>query len=163
MHAKRLFLLFLLLAAAACSPGAESPKGPPHLIAVDAPAPDFRLKDLKGQDIRLADLKGRPVLLVFGTTWCPYCTEEIPRIREIHSRGRAANLEVLNIFVNEAEKKVAGYAARHGLPFTVLPDPDGKVAQLYQVRGVPMLVLLDRQGNILCIQCRNLESLLKRL
>ncbi|NPV03557.1 MAG: TlpA family protein disulfide reductase [Syntrophaceae bacterium] len=156
-------MMIACLAVAACSPGADAPKIPPPPIAVDAPAPDFRLRDLQGKEIRLADLRGRPVLLVFGATWCRYCIEEIPRIRDIHARGRAVNLEVLNIFVNDSENKVGEFAARHALPFTVLTDPDGKVAQLYQVRGVPMLVLLDRQGNILCIQCRNLENLLKRL
>ncbi len=163
MPVTRLILLVSCLLAAACSPGAEAPKGPPPLIAVDTPAPDFRLQDLQGREIRLVDLRGRPVLLVFGTTWCPYCREEIPRIKEIYARGRAANLEVLNIYINETEKKVAAYAARHALPYPVLPDPDGTAAGRYQVRGVPMLVLVDRRGKILCLQCRNLDTLLKGL
>jgi len=70
---------------------------------------------------------------------------------------------VLNIYINETEKKVAAYAARHALPYPVLPDPDGTAAGRYQVRGVPMLVLVDRRGKILCLQCRNLDTLLKGL
>lgn len=162
MHARLLFLLcFSCFLTVACSLGEDASKGPPAQVAVDAPAPDFRLQDLNGREVSLAGLRGRPVLLVFGTTWCPYCREEIPRIKEIHAKGRGKNLEVLNIYVNETEKKVREFAARYSLPYPVLLDRDGKVAERYQVRGVPMIVLVDGQGIIKCYQCRNLEAMLE--
>ncbi len=164
---KRSLLLLLLLifcvSAYGCSLGEERPKTPPAKIAVDAAAPDFRLKDIKGQDVNLGSLRDRPVLLVFGTTWCPYCREEIPRIKEIYRQGREKKLEVLNIYINETESKVTDFAAKYALPYPVLLDKDGSVAERYQVRGVPTLVLLDRQGKIVCYQCRNLEASLKGL
>lgn len=164
MNTKQLFLLLFFCAFAyACSLGEDPRKGPPAKIAVDAPAPDFRLKGIKGQEVSLGDLQGRPVLLVFGTTWCPYCREEIPRIKEIYWQGREKKLEVLNIYVNESESKVADFAAKYALPYPVLLDKDGSVAERYQVRGVPTLVLLDRQGKIACYQCRNLDTMLKGL
>jgi len=164
MHVRPPFLLFLIcLLSVACSLGEDVPKGPPAKIAVDAPAPDFRLQDLDRRDVSLAGLRGRPVLLVFGTTWCPYCREEIPRIKEIYAKGRGKNLEVLNIYINETEKKVGEFAARYALPYPVLLDRDGKVAERYQVRGVPMIVLLDGKGTIRCYQCRNLEAMLETI
>lgn len=159
----RLFLVLFVscLLTFSCSLGEDSSKGPPMKIAVDAPAPDFRLQDLQRREVSLSGLRGRPVLLVFGTTWCPYCREEIPRIKEIYAKGRGKNLEVLNIYINETEKKVAEFAARYALPYPVLLDRDGKVAERYQVRGVPSIVLVDGQGKILCYQCRNLETMLE--
>ena len=158
-----ILLLICCVTLCGCSIGEEPRKGPPAKIAVDAPAPDFQLKDLRGQHVSLGSLRDLPVLLVFGTTWCPYCREEIPRIKEIYAKGRSKNLEVLNIYINETEKKVGEFAARYALPYPVLLDRDGKVAESYQVRGVPTLVLLDRQGNIVCYQCRNLDSMLRGL
>lgn len=158
-----LLLIFSCVFLCACSIGEESPKGPPAKIAVDAAAPDFRLKDLRGQEVSLGDLRGRPVLLVFGTTWCPFCREEIPRIKEIYRDGKEKKLEVLNIYINENDGKVADFAAKYELPYRVLLDKDGRVAERYQVLGVPTLVLLDRQGKVLCYQCRNLGSMLKGL
>jgi cytochrome c biogenesis protein CcmG/thiol:disulfide interchange protein DsbE len=156
-------LLFCCAFAFACSLGEEPRKGPPDKIAVDAAGPDFILKDLKGQEVSLGSFRDRPILLVFGTTWCPYCREEIPRIKEIYRLGREKNLEVLNIFINEPEAKVSAFAAKYALPYRVLLDSDGRVAERYQVRGVPTLVLLDRQGKIVCYQCRNLDAMLKGL
>lgn len=161
MKMNPLLLLILCACLCSCSTGEEPRKGPPAKIAVDSAAPDFRLKDLKGQDVSLGSLKDRPVLLVFGTTWCPYCREEIPHIKEIYRQGREKKLEVLNIYINEPEAKVAAFAAKHELPYPVLLDKDGQVAERYQVRGVPTLVLLDRQGKIVCYQCRNLDAMLK--
>jgi cytochrome c biogenesis protein CcmG, thiol:disulfide interchange protein DsbE len=158
-----LLLLLLFVSLYGCYTGQEPPKTPPAKIAVDATAPDFRLKDIKGQEVNLGSLRNRPVLLVFATTWCPYCKEEIPRIKEIQRQGRQKKLEVLNIYVNETESKVADFAARYALPYPVLLDKDGKVAEQYQVRGVPTLVLLDGQGKIVCYQCRDLEASLKGL
>lgn len=164
MKKKVLFLLLLVgLSLYGCSSGEEPPQSTPAKIAVDRPAPDFRLKDLKGQEVSLGSLRDRPVLLVFGTTWCSYCREEIPRINHIYRQGREKNLEVLNIYINEPEGKVKDFAARYALPYRVLLDRDGRMAERYQVRGVPTLVLLDRQGRVMCIQCRNLEALLKGL
>jgi peroxiredoxin len=162
MKTRSLLLLFLCcFYFCGCSIGEEPRKGPPAKIAVDAAAPDFSLKDLKGREVNLGSFRDRPVLLVFGTTWCPYCKEEIPRIKEIYRQGREKKLEVLNIFINEPEAKVADFAARYALPYPVLLDKDGKVAERYQVRGVPTLVLVDRQGKIACYQCRNLDTMLK--
>ena len=149
--------------AFACSLGDEPRKGPPVKIAVDAPGPDFILKDLKGQEVSLGSYRNRPVLLVFGTTWCPYCREEIPHIKDIFQKGREKKLEVLNIYINEPEAKVSAFAAKYALPYRVLLDSDGRVAERYQVRGVPTLVLLDRQGKIVCYQCRDLDTMLKGL
>ena len=158
-----ILLLIFCVSIHSCSIGEEPRKGPPAKIAVDAPAPEFKLKDLRGQSISLGSLRDRPVLLVFGTTWCPYCREEIPRIKEVYRQGQLKKLEVLNIYVNETEAKVSAFAAKYELPYPVLLDKDGQVAESYQVRGVPTLVLLDRQGKIVCYQCRNLDTMLKGL
>ncbi len=151
-----LLSILILLGVAACS--SEPPSGRPSKIAVEQNAPDFRLKDLEGRQVSLGDFRGRPVLLVFGTTWCPYCREEIPRIKELYRQNRGKRLEVLNIYINEETKKVADFASKQALPYPVLLDSDGKVAEQYLVRGVPTLVLVDPQGKVACYQCRNLDA-----
>jgi len=34
-------------------------------------APDFSLKDIQGKTFKLSSQKGNPVVIFFGTTWCP--------------------------------------------------------------------------------------------
>jgi peroxiredoxin len=127
-------------------------------------APDFVLKDLKGQKFRLSDHKGKqPVLIIFSTTWCAFCKSEIPHFKSIQATYAKRGLEVVNIDIQESKKKVSGFTAEHQLPYRILLDEDGTVSGVYDIRGVPSMVLIDKNGMIACRQCRNVETLLETM
>lgn len=124
-------------------------------------APDFILTDLKGQQFRLSDHRGkRPVLIIFSTTWCTFCKAEIPHFKSLHATYTKLGLEVVNIDIQESREKVSKFAAQNQLPYRVLLDREGTVSGVYDVRGVPTMVLVDRDGMISCRQCRTVETLL---
>ncbi|MBN1382426.1 MAG: TlpA family protein disulfide reductase [Deltaproteobacteria bacterium] len=126
-------------------------------------APNFVLKDIDGRNFKLSDFKGRPILLIFSTTWCGYCRSEIPHFKNIYSTYKAKGLEVVNIDINESKEKVARFAERYNLPYRVVIDTDGTVAENYYVRGVPSMALVDEEGMIVCLYCRPVEPHLERL
>jgi len=127
-------------------------------------APDFVLKDLNGRKFRLSDFRGKqPVLIIFSATWCTFCKEEIPHFKSIHAAYMKQGLEIVNIDIQESKEKVAKFVARYGLPYRVLLDVDGTVAGIYDIRGVPSMVLVDPNGNILCRQCQRVEPLIESL
>jgi peroxiredoxin len=124
-------------------------------------APDFILTDLKGQQFRLSDHRGkRPVLIIFSTTWCTFCKAEIPHFKSLHATYAKQGLEVLNIDIQESQEKVSKFTTQNQLPYRVLLDRDGTVSGVYDVRGVPTMVLVNRDGMIVCRQCRTVETLL---
>lgn len=59
--------------APAPSAGAAMPKSPmaklSETVAVGKPAPDFAIKDEKGQEWHLSDYKGKTILLDFWAFW----------------------------------------------------------------------------------------------
>jgi peroxiredoxin len=124
--------------------------------------PDFTLKDLYGRTVKFKSYQGRNVLLVFTTTWCPYCKQEIAELKKLHAdyKGR---LDIVAIYVNESTRKVFGFVREHKIPYTVLVDPEGEVARTYGIIGVPTRVLVGRDGTMLCWMCRSLEKNLDRL
>jgi peroxiredoxin len=127
-------------------------------------APDFVLKDLNGRKFRLSDYRGKqPVLIIFGATWCTFCREEIPHFKAIHEAYAKQGLEIVNIDIQESKEKVAKFSAKYGLPYRVLLDEDGAVAGIYDIRGVPSMVLVDQNGNILCRQCQRVEPIIETL
>ncbi|HBB18102.1 MAG: hypothetical protein A3J94_13040 [Syntrophus sp. RIFOXYC2_FULL_54_9] len=127
-------------------------------------APDFVLTDLKGQQFRLSDRKGKnPVLIIFSATWCTFCLQEIPHFKSLHATYAKQGLEVVNVDIQESKEKVAKFAAKYELPYRTLLDLDGTVSGIYEVRGVPTLVLVDKNGLIVCRQCRNVETVLKAI
>jgi peroxiredoxin len=132
--------------------------------AIAEKAPDFVLRDLKGQTFRLSDRRGKkPVLIIFSTTWCTFCTAEIPRFKSIYATYEKQGLEVVNIDIKESKEKVSRFAAQHQLPYRVLLDADGTVSGVYDILGVPSMVLVDKNGFIDCRQCQKVEPRLDAL
>jgi len=128
-------------------------------------APDFELKDLQGRKFKLSEQRGkRPVLLMFTTTWCPWCVEKIPDLKEIHATYSKKGLVMVNIDIQESQHKVSRFADRHKLPYPVLLDETAEVAERYGVQGVPTMVLIDRKGITVCRQCSyDVEPLLDKM
>jgi peroxiredoxin len=109
----------------------------------------FTLNDLSGESFSLSDLSGqKSALLIFTTTWCPQCVTAIPDLKRMHGNYQGKNLELLAIYIRESNSKVSEFKARYSLPYRALLDSDASVASLYNVRGVPTFVLMDKNGDI---------------
>lgn len=126
-------------------------------------APDFVLKDLNGEKVRLADYRKKVVLLVFSTTWCTHCRKMPPYLNELRREYGDRGFVIFNIDIQEPLKKVRSYAAKHDIKYSVLLDERATAAKAYEVKGVPSLILVDKNGTIVCKQCRSLDTLLKNL
>jgi peroxiredoxin len=112
-------------------------------------APDFTLKDVQGKAFRLSAQRGKPVLIFFGTTWCPGCRAEIPNYKKVYETYSPRGLEVIYVNIMEPAKKVTRFVQAHSLPYRTLMDEDGTVANEYNVIGVPMIMLVDKNGYII--------------
>jgi peroxiredoxin len=131
--------------------------------ALGKKAPDFALKDLQGRNFKLSDHKGKPVLLIFGTTWCYYCRDEIPRFKKIYAGYAKKGLVIVNIDIQESRDRVSRFADKYELPYKVLLDETADVAENYGVRGVPTMFLIDKQGMIVCRKCPSVEPMLEKM
>lgn len=130
--------------------------------ATEPAAPDFSLKDLAGKAYGLRDYSGKTVLLVFTTTWCPYCVKKIPDLKKMYQEYGNKGFEIIAIYIQESNQRVASFARKYDLPYTILLDSDGKVADSYDVAGVPTMVVVNGKGRMVCWDCRKLDSVLKK-
>ena len=126
-------------------------------------APDFVLKDLNGEKVRLADYREKVVLLVFSTTWCTHCRKMPPYLNELRREYSDRGFVIFNIDIQEPVKKVSSYVSKYGIDYKVLLDEKAETARAYEVMGVPSLILVDKDGTIICRQCRSLDKLLENL
>lgn len=126
-------------------------------------APNFTLKDLNGNSRSLKDYRGKIVLLNFTTTWCPYCKKDIPNLKKLYTSMKDRDFELISIYVAESPKKVATFAQKNSLPYTILVDSEATVARTYNVRGVPMKVVVAKSGAIGCWQCTSAEEKIDEL
>jgi peroxiredoxin len=124
-------------------------------------AVNFTLQDLDGRSVKLSRYKGRVVLLYFMASWCPECPANIPDLKTIHARYGAKGLVLMNVDVQETRKKALAFSNKFSLPYPTLLDEDGQVSRSFGVFGVPVKVLIDRKGKIICWNCRSLEKKLE--
>ena len=111
---------------------------------------DFTLPDAGGREVSLGPFIGKkPVLLVFWATWCPQCNESVPVINRMHTEPPTSEtLTILALDFMESREKVSAFIASKKVAFPVLLDRSGSVAREYRVVGIPMYVLIDRDGKI---------------
>lgn len=114
-------------------------------------APDFSLYDIQGKIFRLSSQRGNPVVMFFGTTWCPACRAEMPQYKALYNKYAKSGLKFLYIDINESSKRVTRFAKENSFPYQVLVDPDGGVANDYNIIGVPTIILVDKTGRILSV------------
>ena len=112
-------------------------------------APDFTLKDLKGNQVTLKNFKGRVVFLNFWATWCPPCRREMPSMERLYKQLKDRGLVILAVDMQESEKLVKAFISEFSLSFPALLDLNGDISSLYGIRGLPTTYIIDREGMII--------------
>jgi thiol-disulfide isomerase/thioredoxin len=110
-------------------------------------------------------LAGKVVLVDFWATWCGPCVAEIPTIRAQYDKYHAAGFEVVGVSIDDDRAAVADFVATKEIPWPVILDgrgPGHSLADRYDIRAIPALFLVGRDGNVISLQARGkaLEDLL---
>jgi hypothetical protein len=121
-------------------------------------APDFTVKNVKGEDVSLASQKGKVVVLEWINYDCPfvkkhYGSGNIPKLQEKYT-GK----DVVWISVNSSAEGAQGYLAGSDLAersakegnkaSQIVLDTDGKVGKAYGAKTTPQLVVIDKEGKV---------------
>jgi thiol-disulfide isomerase/thioredoxin len=114
----------------------------------DAGAADFNLQDMNGRNVKLSDYRGKVVVLDFWATWCPPCRASIPGLEKLHKTYKDKGLVVLAVSLDQGGwDDVKTFLSEYGVTYTVLQGTDD-VSELYQVRTIPMILVVDKAGKI---------------
>jgi thiol-disulfide isomerase/thioredoxin len=131
--------------------------------AGETPAADQRLPDLTlpclggGPAVDLAGLRGPLVINLFAQ-WCGPCRDELPFYQRLH-REAAEQVDVLGIdYLDTQPAGALELAAETGVTFPLLADPDGLLRTELRIRGLPGIVLVDRQGRTVAVEFTVIRS-----
>jgi peroxiredoxin Q/BCP len=98
------------------------------------PAPSFTLESDAGVNVSLESLRGKPVVLYFyPKDDTPGCTRQACGIRDSWTEFERRGAVVLGVSPDNPRSH-AKFKAKYDLPFTLLSDEDGSVAEAYGVR-----------------------------
>jgi thioredoxin-dependent peroxiredoxin len=105
------------------------------MVEIGEKAPEFELVSDKGEMVSLADFEGQKVVVYFypeaNTTGC---TAQACALRDAYPQIRNREGVVIGISPDEPDA-LAEFREDHDLPFTLLSDPDHKVADAYGAWG----------------------------
>jgi len=111
-------------------------------------APDFVLRSISGGNVRLSEFQGQVVALGFWARWCGDCRQAMQALDSLYGKYQRAGLVLLGIDVDDSIDQTRAMSRSLGLTFPVLVDNDKTVSNLYKVKSMPLIILIDRAGQI---------------
>ena len=108
-------------------------------LAVGAAAPTVTAVDQDGKPVQFADVYAKGITLVYfypkaGTSGC---TAEACSLRDSYAKLQAKGLQIIGVSRDTPEAQKS-FQSQNKLPFILVADTDGKVAEAF---GVPMMMM----------------------
>lgn len=123
----------------------------PDYLGADRLAPDFTLKDMRGNPVHLQSYRGKVVILNFWTKTCGPCREELPDLAEMTQvLADRKDVVVLSVSTDDGPDDVRATlqtALRGEPPFQVLFDSTSSVVNgKYGTHLFPETWFIDKRG-----------------
>jgi thiol-disulfide isomerase/thioredoxin len=115
---------------------------PPPVPAISFVAPD-------GSEHSLADWKGKVTVVNFWATWCAPCREEMPSLDRLQAQLGGDGFEVVTIATGRNPPAAVDrfFAETNVQNLPRFADPKQELARAMGVLGLPVTVILDKEGN----------------
>ncbi len=126
-------------------------------LSIGSPAPEIKLNNPEGKEIALSSLRGKIVLIDFWASWCGPCRKENPNVKKIYAQYHPKGFEVYSVSLDDNKDAWMKAIADDGLTWnhvSELKKWQSAVVPLYEIKGIPMTVLLDKDGKIVAKNLR---------
>jgi thiol-disulfide isomerase/thioredoxin len=110
-------------------------------------APAFKLTGMNGKTYEAGGKREKPLMLNFWASWCGPCELEAPDLKSVYEKyGNDFDLYGINTTDKDNLDEVKKFVKQYKLPFPILLDTDGKVADQFRFNLIPTSFLIDRNG-----------------
>jgi len=119
---------------------------------------DLRLVDGEGMELPAERLDGKFVALYFSASWCPPCRHFTPILTEAYAAWRKDGKDIEVVLVPFDRTAEAAQSYLESMPWVGLDFDADRVQELsrrYGVGGIPTLVVLNAQGEVVSLRGRD--------
>ena len=96
----------------------------------------------------LETYKGKVVLVDFWASWCSPCLQSFPWMNELERRYSKDGFVVLAVNMDQDRALADAFLKKTVVGFRIEYDPQGTIAQKFDVQAMPTSFLIDRSGNV---------------
>jgi len=127
---------------------------------------------LDGAELDWESYRGKVVLVDFWATWCGPCRQEVPNVLRLYRAYHEKGFEVVGVSLDSRREQAESYIEQYDVPWPNLFSENENerswehpMAIHYGVTGIPLAILIDRDGTVVSLLARggNLARELRRL
>lgn len=122
-----------------------------------AKAPDFTLPDAKGNEVTMSTVKGKIKIIDFWASWCGPCRLNNPALKALYEEYHPKGLEIIGVSLDTNKANWEKAIEKDGLTWINVSSLKGwncDVVRLYNITGVPSVLVLDENNNIVATGLR---------
>ncbi len=126
-------------------------------LAIGAEAPEIALPSPSGDTIVLSSLRGKIVLLDFWASWCSPCRRENPNLVKNYNKYKDKGFEIYQVSLDKTKAAWLKGIEDDGLEWIHVSDVmywNSIVVPIFNIQGIPMSYLLDKEGKIIAHNLR---------
>jgi cytochrome c biogenesis protein CcmG/thiol:disulfide interchange protein DsbE len=121
-------------------------------------APDFTLTSFDGRTLILSELRGQVVIINFWASWCPPCREEAAYLEQTWRKYKDKGVVFIGVDWVDTEKEALAYMDEFDLTYFNGPDIGTRIAQAYNIQGVPETFYVAKNGELRGVHIGPLKS-----
>lgn len=105
-----------------------------------------------GGTVNASDYRGRVLLVIFWSTWCKPCTEDLPQILSLYNQYRRLGFEVVGVNLDTTPELIQPYINEHKVPWPSIHEPGGLESgpgKAFGIISLPTMFLVDKNGTVI--------------
>lgn len=110
----------------------------------------IQLKELNTEEKKVINFAEKPTIVVFFTSWCPYCNEDAPKVVSLYDKYKdRLNVYGINLIKRDDSAEVRNYVNQHGITYPVLLDETQEVYDYFGGQGFPAMYFVNSRGELI--------------